>query len=190
MAALLMVCGSVSAFAQEAPAPQQEAAAPAQQQPEGMIPRWEVVEIAQQLKTHAGGVEKILEQVRPKEWIQDGAPAAYVDQHESLLQDLGYLSRSAEILEHNPEKLTVVIDTFLWLDRLHSMIDSMSLGVRKYQSDPIADLLDSAARRNTTAIEQLKGYMRQLASNTENEMAIAYDETQRCRQELLTQPRK
>lgn len=154
-----------------------------------MIPTWEVVEIAEKLQTHVGGVQQILEKVRPKEWLQDGAPAAYVDQYDNLQKDLDYLNRSAQALGHNPEKLTVVIDTFLWLDRLHSMLGSMTSGVRKYQSNPIADLLDSAGSRNTESIEQLKGYMRQLASSTEAEMSIAHEEAQRCRSEIVNKPR-
>lgn len=157
---------------------------------EGMLPTWEVVEIAQQLQEHVNGVQQILEQVRPKEWIQDGAPQAYVDQYENLQQDLTYLGQSAQALAVKPEKLTVVIDTFLWLDRLHSMLGSMTSGVRKYQSDPIADLLDSAGSRNSGAIEQLKGYMRQLASSTEDEMEIAHQEAQRCRSEIVNKPRQ
>lgn len=155
-----------------------------------MIPTWEVVEIAEQLQTHVGGVLRILEQVRPKEWLQDGAPAAYVDQYDNLQQDLDYLNRSAQALAHDPEKLTVVIDTFLWLDRLHSMLGSMTSGVRKYQSNPIADLLDSAGSKNRESIEQLKGYMRQLASSTEDEMSIAHEEAQRCRAEIVNKPRQ
>ncbi len=156
---------------------------------EGYLPSWQVVEIAEELQTHVAGVRQILEQVRPKEWLQDGAPAAYVDQHENLLQDLEYLNRSAQGLARTPEKLSVVIDTFLWLDRLHSMLGSMSAGVRKYQSDPIADLLDSAGGRNQGAVEHLKGYMRQLASSAEDEMAIAHEEAQRCRSAIVNQPR-
>ena len=161
---------------------------PEQEEEEGMIPRWEVVEIAQQLESHAEGVQKILEQVRPKEWIQD-EPGGLRGSVREPVAGPELPARSSQILAENPEKLTVVIDTFLWLDRLHSMIGSISGGVRKYQSNPIADLLDSAAGRNSNAIEQLKGYMRQLASHAESESAIAYDEAQRCRQDLLTQPR-
>lgn len=162
----------------------------AAQEDEGVIPTWEVVEIAEQLQEHVGGVQQILDQVRPKEWLQDGAPAAYVDQYENLKTDLDYLNRSAQALGHKPESLTVVIDTFLWLDRLHSMLGSMTDGVRKYQSNPIADLLDSAGSRNNGAIEQLKGYMRQLASSTEAEMTIAHEEAQRCRAEIVNKPRR
>jgi len=156
---------------------------------EGMLPTWEVVEIAEELKAHVNGVQQILEQVRPKEWLQDGAPQAYVDQYENLQQDLAYLGQSADALAVKPDKLTIVIDTFLWLDRLHSMLGSMTTGVRKYQSDPIADLLDSAGSRNNGAIEQLKGYMRQLASSTEDQMSIAHEEAQRCRSEIVNKPR-
>ena len=155
---------------------------------EGMLPRWEVEEIAGKMVEHAQTVQKILNEVRPKEWVQDGAPAAYVDQHAAMLSDLHNLDLSAQALGREPEKLTYVVDTFLWLDRLHSMLSSITSGVRRYQSPSLADLLDSSVSRNIGSMEQLKGYMRQLAVSAESEMEVANAEAQRCRSELVARP--
>jgi hypothetical protein len=160
-------------------------ALPAAAQEEGMLPRWEVVEIAKGVEQHAQSVRQILEQVRPKEWIQDGAPSAYGDQHETLSSDIANLQLSAEALERTPNRLSVVVDTFLWLDRSQSMLRSISAGVRKYQNPAVADLLDTAGGINAGAIEKLKGYMRDLAASSEEEMEIAHEEAQRCRGDLF-----
>ena len=153
-----------------------------------MLPSWEVEEIANGVAEHAQSVRQILDEVRPKEWIQDGAPDAYVDQHETLASDIANLELSAQALARKPGRLSVVVDTFLWLDRTQSMLRSISSGVRKYQNAAVADLLDSAGGVNAGAIEKLKGYMRDLAASSEAEMEIAHDEAQRCRGQLMGAP--
>ena len=153
-----------------------------------MLPSWQVAEIAKGVEEHAQSVRQILAQVSPKEWIQDGAPQAYVDQHATLTHDVENLELSAQALARKPGKLSVVVDTFLWLDRSQSMLRSLSAGVRKYQNPAIADLLDSAGGVNAGAIEKLKEYMRDLAVSAEAEMEIAHDEAQRCRVELMRAP--
>ena len=156
---------------------------------DGMMPGWEVREMTVALVENAQAVEQVLDNVRPKEWIQDGAPQAYVDQYEALRRDLENVVLSAQALERDPEKLSYAVDTFLWLDRFHSMTASMSAGVRRYHSGPVADLLDSAAGKSSGSIAKLKEYMRQLAVASEQEMDIANAEAQRCRAELVNQPR-
>ncbi len=154
-----------------------------------LTPRWEVIEMAQGVDLHAEEMKTLLEQVRPKEWIQDGAPDAYVTQHEEMMRDIGHLSLSAQDMTRNPAGLKAVVDTFLWVDRLSSMISSLEHGVRRYQNAAVAELLVAARDRNNTESEKLKGYLRQLAVAREAEMEIADSEAQRCRAELANQGR-
>jgi hypothetical protein len=159
-------------------------------QSEGMLPRWEVIELSKNLAANVEQTKTVLKDVRPKEWVQNGAPSAYVDQYENLQSDLGNLQLSAEALGRQPEKLTVVIDTFLWLDRVSSMIGSMAGGVRTYQNAPVADLLDTARNKGAGAMATLKDYMRQVAAETEAAMEIANSEAQRCRERVVSRPRE
>lgn len=152
------------------------------------MPSWEVAELAAEVEENAQNVARILENLRPKEWIQDGAPPAYVDQHETLGKDLENLTLSAQDLGRNPEKLSAAVDTFLWLDRFNSITQSMAGGVRKYQNAAVADLLESAVTRGGSSVERLKQYMRQLAVAAEQRMETAHSEAQRCRAELVSQP--
>jgi hypothetical protein len=160
--------------------------APAQ---DGLLPSWEVTELSEGIVKNTESVKTILDQVRPKEWIQQGAPDAYVAQLESLRTDLENLKLSSEALGRKPEQLTRAIETFLWLDRLDSQVRSIGEGVRHYQNPSLASLLDSARGHNNAAVEKLKGYMRDLAVQVEEQMEIAHEEAQRCRSNLLTKPR-
>lgn len=158
-------------------------------QSEGVLPRWEVVDLTKDIVANVEQSKTVLDQVRPKEWIQDGAPAAYVEQHESVQSDLQNLKLAAEALGRSPEKLSYVIDTFLWLDRSSSMVGSLAGGVRSYQSAPVADLLDSARGKSDAAMAVLKEYMRQVAVQQEEAMEVAHNEAQRCRGQLALEPR-
>ncbi len=153
----------------------------------GTMPRWEVVELGEDLGKRVGDVEQVLAGVDPSSW--DGAGAAYVGQLEQLTRDLEYLRLSSAAMVRKPEKLSVVVDTFLWLDRLHSLLGSVAQGVRRYQSSAVADLLESTRGNYAGDMERLKLYMRQLAVSSEEEMEIAHDEAQRCRTEMLSAPR-
>lgn len=158
-------------------------------QQQGMTPRWEIIEITEHLSESAKDIQAILSQVRPKDWAREGAPDAYVAQNITLQSDLANLELSAQALRRKPEKLSVAIDTFLWLDRVGSMLRSLTAAVRKYQNPGLGDLLASAGNRATTFEETLKGYLRQLAVERETELEISHNEAQRCRGTLVRQPR-
>lgn len=159
-------------------------------QDEGMIPRWEVESMTEDIVKNVASGQKLLLELRPEEWIQDGAPAAYVEQLATLQSNLENTVRAAEALGRNPERLSYAVDTFLWLDRSDSLLSSMIGGVRKYYNSVIADLLDAARGRNNANIANLKTYMRQLSVEIETSMAIAHSEAQRCRAAITNQPRQ
>jgi hypothetical protein len=152
---------------------------------QGMLPRWEVEAMAKSLEEYVAALQQLLEQVKPKEWVQKGASAAYDEQDAMLRSELANVSLSAQNLGRNPEKISVVVDTFLWLDRSGSMLQSITEGVDRYQNAALASLLRSAAARGQGAQEKLKEYMRQLAVEREAQLEIAHSEAQRCREQLV-----
>ncbi len=154
----------------------------------GMIPRWQVEELAEGVVRNVDTAKKVVSALRPAEWIQDGAPAAYVDQHKILLDEIDQLSLSAQALGREPERLRYAVDTFLWLDRTDMLLGSVSAGARRYYNGKVADLLDSARSRNVDGIATIKEYIRQLAIYVESSMEVAHAEAQRCRESLATQP--
>ena len=158
------------------------------QEDAGTMPPWEVASIAEQLETQVGQVEQILSGIKPEEWQASGA-AAYSAQRETLMLELSHLRNSARAMARAPERLPLVVDTFLWIDRTDSMMASMTDGVRRYQNGAVADLLESARGQYSGAGEKLKEYMQQLAVSVDAQMQIAHEEAQRCRTELVTKPR-
>lgn len=162
---------------------------PAAPQESGMIPRWRVEEIANGLVSNADTALRLVEPLRPADWVANGAPPAYMDQQLVLIQELGNVKLAALALARDPERLTYAVDTFLWLDRADALLSSVADATRRYYNGAVADLLDSARNRNSEVVEPIKTYMRQLAVHVESSMAVAHKEAQRCREEVVAEPR-
>lgn len=159
-------------------------------QREGMIPRWQVEELTQGIAQNVETAAKLVVALRPHEWIRNGAPEVYVQQHDTLLEEMQQVKLAALALGREPERLTYAVDTFLWLDRIDALLASVSAGVRRYYNGAVADLLDSARNRNADGIATIKLYMRQLAVHVEGSMDVAHREAQRCREQIAAQPQE
>lgn len=162
--------------------------APAQQ--EGMIPRWQVEQLTQDIVHNVETAAEVVVALRPEEWIRDGAPEAYVEQHRTLLEEMEHVKLAAQALGREPERLTYAVDAFLWLDRVEALLASVSAGARRYYNGAVADLLDSARNRNSDGIAAVKQYMRQVAAHVEGSMEVAHREAQRCREQIAAQPQQ
>ncbi len=150
-----------------------------------MLPRWQVEELSASIVKNISSAEKIIMQLQPKEWLENGAPDVYVEQHQTLLDELEKLKLSAESLHRDPERLTYAIDTLLWLERTDVLLASLTAGVRRYYNGSIAKVLESIRNRNSGNITQTKLYFRQLAMHLENRLEVAHKEAQRCRNQLV-----
>ena len=153
-----------------------------------MIPRWQVEELAQSIAKNVDTAGKVVRELRPREWVQDGAPEAYIEQHATLMKEMEQVKLSAMALGREPESLTYAVDTYLWLDRVETLLTSVTGGVRRYYNSAVADLLDSVRNRNSDGIATIKAYMRQLAVHVEETMKVAHREAQRCREEIILRP--
>jgi len=151
----------------------------------GLIPRWEVEELADALVEDANTATKIVGQLQPKDWVRNGAPEVYVEQHKTLLDELEKVRLSAMALRRAPESLEHTVGTFLWVDRTDDLLGSVNGGVRRYYNGAVADLLDSVRNRNGASTNVLKDYMGELAAFVEESMRVAHREAQRCRAEII-----
>lgn len=154
----------------------------------GVAPDWQIRELAAKMEKNAAVIEGLLGQLKPEEWVSNGAPASYIDQVKQTRQFNSYLILQAQALAREPAKLSVTMDTFLRLDHLQSLLDSVTAGVRNYHNASLAELLASAVGQNMAFREQLKEYARELAVEREKEWEIANQEAQRCRSALAKKP--
>lgn len=157
-------------------------------QPSGVSSEWDIRKLLDNLNVEAQHLKPVVDQVKPEAWVAKGAPAAYVAQLKSAQAELRYLLSSSEALSRQPEKLTLVLDTYFRMEAMESSVSSVVEGVRKYQNPALANLLQGVMGENSANRDRLRQYAQELAAQKELEFQVADREAQRCRDALLRQP--
>jgi uncharacterized protein YdaU (DUF1376 family) len=165
---LLLPLASISLWAQPAPS----VAAP-----------WDISKSISELAEQVARLKPLLAQLKPQEWIEKGAPGAYVAQWQGAQQELGYLDQTTRALEKQPEKLTAALDVYFRLQGVEWRLESLTEGARRYQSAAAGDQLAEAMGADATKRDQLRQYITDLAVQNEQEFAVVEREAQRCREE-------
>jgi hypothetical protein len=138
---------------------------------------------------HADRLHPILDEVKPADWVQKGAPEAYVTQIAEVRDQMRFVTQNAEELKAETDSMTRTLAVYLRMIALDSMLESLGQGVRRYQNPALADLLASVVSENSANRARLQEYLVELVSSKEAELKIADEEAQRCRTQLLRQPR-
>ena len=157
-------------------------------QSEGLPPEWEVRKDLDSLVDQTRRLKPLLDAVKPAEWVQKGAPAAYEGQLKSVMAESDYLVRSAGELAKEPERLTIAIEAYFRMQSRNALLISLSEGIARYQNPALADLVRGAMAEGAAAGEKLRQYVVSLAALKEGQLRVADQEAQRCRTNLLRQP--
>ena len=144
---------------------------------------WDVSKSVSELATQVAKLKPVLAQLTPQAWVEQGAPAAYVEQWQSAQQELDYLDQTARTLEKQPEKLTAALDLYFRLQAVEWRLQSLAEGARKYQSSAAGDVIAEAVGVHATKRDQLREYITDLAVQNERQLAVMDREAQRCREE-------
>jgi hypothetical protein len=167
-------------FAAVVAAPAQSTSSP------GVTPAWELKKQLDGLVAQTRRLTPLLDQVKPQDWGADG----YREQHKSAQAEVEYLARSAAALAAEPEKMTLALETFLRLEGLERMLDSLSEGVRRYQNPALAELIQGSISENLVHRSRLRNYLSELVATKQDELRIANDEAQSCRATAILSQKK
>jgi len=171
--------------------PQQQAtpaAVPSLAAPDGLTTEWDIQKTIHAVGTQASRLIPMLDEVRPEQWIEKGAPEAYVAQLRDLRAELGYAARTAQELQRDADDLGKAFELFMRLDASRGMYRSVVQGVRNYQNPALADLLESVELEGDGPRSRFRNYLVELATMKERELKIVDQEAQRCRGMLIRQP--
>jgi hypothetical protein len=158
------------------------------QTPAGVSAEWDVSQTLGALSAQSERIKPVLDQLKPQEWVSKGAPEAYVAQWRGAEDELGYIVDSIRILEKQPDRLTLALETYFRLQSIETRINSLVDGVRRYQNPAVGDLLVGVLAENSSNTDKLRQYITDLAANKEQEFQTAAQEAQRCRGVLNRQP--
>jgi len=144
---------------------------------------WDVSKSVSELAAQVAQLKPLLAGLTPQDWVQKGAPEAYVAQWQGAQQELGYLDQTARALEKQPEQLTAALDVYFRLQAVEWRLESLSEGARRYQNPAAGDQLAEAVGADATKRDQLRQYITDLATQNQLEFAVVEREAQRCRDE-------
>lgn len=152
---------------------------------QGVPEDWDVRTMVQNLKSQAERLKPILDQIHPESWVSKGAPEAYVTQWKSSEAELRYLLQSSDAFSKQPDRLPLALDTFFRMQSMDTMVASLIEGIRKYQNAAVADLVRGIMNENSGNRDRLRDYIRELATQKEQEFQVVDKEAQRCRGVLM-----
>ena len=156
-------------------------------QASGVKSEWDVRKLLDSLTQQTEHLKPLIDQVRPENWLEKGAPQAYVAQWNTAQTELKYLLQSSENLAKQPDRLTLALDTFFRMQSLEATFGSLVEGIRRYQNPALADLVHAFVAENNTNRDNLRDYIQELAAQKEQEFKVADREAQRCRDALVRQ---
>jgi hypothetical protein len=151
----------------------------------GVTPDWDVRTSMGALAKDISKLEPVVQLIKPKQWLLEGAPQTYVKQFESVQNSLKYLVQGAQQLEQEPARLTTAIDVLFRMQKMEVLLGSLKDGVRRYQSPDLADRLAAMLGKNNNHAERLREHITDLAMTREQEFQVVDTEAQRCRSALV-----
>jgi len=153
----------------------------------GVPAEWEIRKTMTALVDEAGRLKAAIDQIQPSEWVEKGAPDAYVKQHGAIQAETKYLEGATRQLARQPEKLSIALETLFRLQALESLTLSLAEGVERYQNPSLASLIRGLLGANAANRDKLRQYVVDLASTKEAEYSVLEKEAQRCRGTLSRQ---
>ena len=166
---------SGAAFSQQQPVP------PAITDPE-------IVAVFNGISLHASRIEPMLRQLRPNDWVAKGAPDTYVAQWNSTLEQLHAIQSDMSALAAHPDQMTECMKALFRVQASHRALNSLMGGLRRYQNPALAELIESVAAEDQSALDRLEQYVLELAGEKDRQYAVVDREAQRCRATLSREP--
>jgi hypothetical protein len=154
----------------------------------GALP--DVSKTLQAISAHAQRLPPILEQIKPQDWVKQGAPETYVVQLKTSQEQCKALIAEAQALSQKPDRLTEVLRVLFRVQYLEVAMSSLEDGLKRYQNPAMAELLSGTRAENTPNREKLQQYAVELADQREQDLRVADAEAQRCRGNLSQQAPK
>ena len=154
----------------------------AQQQTAGVENSWDVRTILQNLTKDTSELKTVVDGLKPQQWSnQKGAPTTYILQWQTAEQQLKDVSVTTAQLMQKTDSLALSLDDYFRLEALDVTTRALEQGVRNYADRATADRFSQLIARNFNNRERFRDYIRDLATNIEENFKIADGEAQRCR---------
>ncbi len=155
----------------------------------GLENPWDVRNIIDAIQKDSDKLRPVLAELNPQQWYeQKGAPFTYLLQWRTAQTQLNDIAASTRLLSQKTDDLSLALDEYFRLEALDVTSRSLAEGTRKYATRSVADQLDALIAHNFNSRERLRDYLKDLATNTQQNFKIADEEAQRCRGMISQEP--
>jgi hypothetical protein len=142
------------------------------------------------IAVHAERLLPMMDQIKTADWVKKGASETYMAQWKTSESQCRALVADARALAQSPDKIVDLLRVLFRVQFLEISMGSLEEGLRKYQNPALAELINGTRAENIPNREKLQQYAIDLADQREQDYKVADAEAQRCRSQLVTQPRK
>jgi hypothetical protein len=156
--------------------------------PQGLEAPWDVKRMLSNLNSEIEKLKPLLDQMHPKQWIDNGAPPTYVSQYQDTQDRVKDAVRASQALASRTDSLSLAIDAYFRMEALENVARSLEQGIRKYGEPRIADQLAALISQDFSNRQRLREYLTDLSVEREQEFKIADEEAQRCRGIISREP--
>jgi hypothetical protein len=159
-------------------APQAQRAAP---RPQGLQAPWDIRQMLAALNAQTAKMQPVLDNMHPQQWLDNGAPPAYVGLYQNTRTRLDDVIRAVKNLSQQTDSLSAALDTYFRMEALETSARSVYDCVKKYGERTSAEQLSALIAQNVENRKKFQDYLRDLSVEREQEFKIADEEAQRCR---------
>jgi hypothetical protein len=148
----------------------------------------EIPAIAAQIAQRSEHLKPMFAAIHAADWVQQGAPDAYVSQWASLSQQNDSIHTEMEAVAQNPAAMQDAMRALFRIHRFDLDLSALVGSVRRYQNPALADLIESVAAGDQAGVQKLQQFVLDLADEKERQLDVEDKEAQRCRGTLANQP--
>jgi hypothetical protein len=156
--------------------------------PQGLQAPWDIRQMLADLEKQNQRLKPLLEGLHPQQWLDNGAPPAYISQYQEARSRVDDEMRAVKNLENQTDSLAVALDTYFRMEALEIIARSLVDCIQKYGEPKTAAELSTLIAQDFTHRQKFREYLRDLSTQREQEFKIADSEAQRCRGMISQQP--
>ncbi|MDE3197481.1 MAG: hypothetical protein KGN84_14115 [Acidobacteriota bacterium] len=160
----------------------------AQQPPASFMGDPQIVGVFNRIAKQTARLTPMLEEVHARDWVAKGASETYTAQLASIQTQVQAVQTEMNGLVQHPDNMQACMKGLFRVQTIHGALESLMVGLRRYQNAPLADLIESVAAEDQGDLEKLQNYILDLANQKEQEFLVVDHEAQRCRATLSRQP--
>lgn len=149
--------------------------------PEGLQAPWDIRQMLAALNAQIAKMQPVLENMHPQQWLDNGAPPAYVGLYQNTRTRMDDVIRAVKNLSQQTDSLSAALDTYFRMEALETSARSVYDCVKKYGERTSAEQLSAVISQNFENRKKFRDYLRDLSTEREQEFKIADEEAQRCR---------